>query len=336
MATVTPGVVYPVNAPFNTSIAYSGTFIPTLWSKKLLVKFYEQTMLTEVTNTDYEGELKNQGDTVRIRTTSSMNIRDYEVGMNLQYEVPEPIYQDMQINKGKYYGVKVADLLQKQADLDLMNMFTEEAAKQLKIAIEEEVFFNCFVTEGADANNKGGTAGELTAAYNLGTDIAPISASDPDNVLNAILRMASVLDEQNVPSDGRFLIMSPYDRHILMQSDIAASFFSGDASSIVRTGKIGVIDRFTTYVSNLLPRGTTAKALVSGRTAVSTGGAVSNALPRRMMVAGTKHAVSFAATMNKTEPMRDPTDFGDIMRGLSIYGRKVIKPEALTTALIGA
>ena len=66
------------------------------------------------------------------------------------------------------------------------------------------------------------------------------------------------------------------------------------------------------------------------------GASVSNALPRRVMVAGTKHAISFAATMNKTEPMRDPTDFGDIMRGLSIYGRKVIKPEALTTALVGA
>jgi hypothetical protein len=336
MATVTPGVVYPVNAPYNTTTAYSGTFIPTLWSKKLLVKFYEQTMLSEITNTDYEGELKNMGDTVRIRTTSSMNIRDYEVGMNLQYEVPEPIYQDMQINKGKYYGVKVADLLQKQADLDLMNMFTEEAAKQLKIAIEEEVFFNSFVTEGPDSNNMGATAGELSASYNLGTDAAPISSSDPENVLNAILRMASVLDEQNVPSDGRWLIMSPYDRHILMQSDIAASFFSGDSSSIVRTGKIGVIDRFTTYVSNLLPRGTTSKALVPGRTDVSTGASSGGALPRRVMVAGTKHAISFAATMNKTEPMRDPTDFGDIMRGLSIYGRKVIKPEALAVALIGA
>ena len=102
-----------------------------------------------------EGELKNVGDSVRIRTTSAMNIRDYEIGMNLQYEVPTPIYQDMQINKGKYYGVKVADLLQKQADLDLMNMFTEEAAKQLKISIEEEVFFNSFVTEGPDSANKG-------------------------------------------------------------------------------------------------------------------------------------------------------------------------------------
>ena len=112
------------------------------------------------------------GDSVRIRTTSAMNIRDYEIGMNLQYEVPTPIYQDMQINKGKYYGVKVADLLQKQADLDLMNMFTEEAAKQLKISIEEEVFFNSFVTEGPDSANKGATAGELSAAYNLGSSTA--------------------------------------------------------------------------------------------------------------------------------------------------------------------
>ena len=336
MATVTPGVVYPLNAPYNTDPAFSGSLIPVLWSKKLLVQFYEQTMLSEIVNTDYQGEFQNMGDTVRIRTTSTVNIRPYEIGTNLQYEVPTPVYQDMQITKGLYYGVKVADLLQKQADLDLMNMYTEEAAKELKIGIEEEVFFNSFVTEGPAALNKGATAGALTGSYNLGTDTAPISSSDPENVLNAILRMASVLDEQNVPSEGRWLIMSPYDRHILMQSDIAASFFTGDSASTIRSGKIGQIDRFTTYVSNLLPRGTTAKALVSGRTDVSTGGSVSNALPRRVLVAGTKHAMSFAATMNKTEPMRDPTDFGDIMRGLSIYGRKVIKPEALTVALIGA
>lgn len=293
-------------------------------------------MLSEVTNTDYEGELKNQGDTVRIRTTSSMNIRAYEIGQNLQYEVPTPIYQDMQINKGMYYGVKVADLLQKQADLELMNMFTEEAAKQLKIAIEEEVFFNCFVTEGPASVNEGATAGALSAAYNLGTDTAPIDQATPANVLNGILRMSSVLDEQNVPEDGRYLIMTPYDRHLLMQSNIAQAYFTGDSSSTIRTGKIGMLDRFTVYVSNLLPRGEAGKALVSGRTATSTGGSVSNAKARRLMVAGTKHAVSFAAQMNKTEPMRDPTDFGDIMRGLTVYGRKVIKPEALVTALIGS
>lgn len=292
--------------------------------------------MSEVTNTDYEGELKNQGDTVRIRLAPSINIRDYEAGMNLNYEVPAPIFQDMQVNKGKYFGVQVNDVLAYQADMDLMNMFTEDAAKQLKIAIENEVFFNSFVTEGPAAANEGATAGAISASYNLGTDTAPIDQSTAENVLNAILRMSSVLDEQNVPEDGRFLIISPYDRHLLMQSSIAQAYFTGDQSSVVRTGKIGMLDRFDVYVSNLLPKGAAGKALVPGLSAVSSGATLTDAKVRRLMVAGTKHAVSFAMTVDKTEPLRNQTDFGDIVRGLAVYGRKVIKPEALVIAQVGA
>ncbi len=328
--------VFPVNAPFNTSTSYSGAFIPTLWSGKLLAKFYQNTMLSEIANTDYEGELKNQGDTIRIRLAPSININDYEVGSNLSYEVPTPIYQDMQVNKGKYFGVQVNDVLAYQSDMDLMNMFTEDAAKQLKIAIENEVFFNNFVTEGPAAANEGATAGAISAAYNLGTDTTPVDQSSAANVLNAILRMSSVLDEQNVPEDGRFLVISPYDRHLLMQSNIAQAYFTGDSSSIVRTGKIGMLDRFTVYVSNLLPRGEAGKALVPALSATSTGATVANAKARRLMVAGTKAANSFAMTVNKTEPLRNQTDFGDIVRGLAVYGRKVVKPEAMVTAIVGS
>lgn len=330
--------VYPVvgSGAFDTNPSYSGAFIPTLWSGKLNAKFYQNTILSEVTNTSWEGELKNQGDTVRIRTAPSINISDYTVGSNLSYEVPTPIYADMQINKGKYFGVQVSDVLGYQSDMDLMNMFTEDAAKQLKISIENEVFFNSFVTEGPVAANEGGTAGAISAAYNLGTDTAPVDQATPANVLNAILRMSSVLDEQNVPEDGRFLIMTPFDRHLLMQSNIAQAYFTGDQSSTIRTGKIGMLDRFTVYVSNLLPRGVAGKALVAGLTDPATGGAVTNAKVRRTMIAGTKDAVAFAMTVNKTEPLRNQTDFGDIVRGLAIYGRKVIKPEALVVAQVGS
>lgn len=328
--------VYPVNAPFNTNPSYSGSFIPTLWSGKLNAKFYQNTMLSEVTNTTWEGELKNQGDTVRIRTAPTINISEYEVGNNLSYEVPTPIYTDMQVNKGLYFGVQVSDVLGYQSDMDLMNMFTEDAAKQLKIKMEDEVFFNSFVTEGPAAANEGGTAGAIAGAYNLGTDTTPIDQSSAANVLNAILRMSSVLDEQNVPEDGRFLIMTPFDRHLLMQSNIAQAYFTGDQTSIVRTGKIGMLDRFSVYVSNLLPRGAAGKALVSGLTDTSTGASLSNAKARRTMIAGTKDAVAFAMTVNKTEPLRNQTDFGDIVRGLAIYGRKVVKPEALVVAQVGS
>jgi hypothetical protein len=328
-------MTYPVQAPFNTNPTYTGSFIPTLWSGKLLAKFYQNTMMSELFNTDYEGELKNQGDTVRIRLAPSISISDYVAGMNLNYEVPTPIFQDMQVNKGKYFGVQVNDVLAYQSDMNLMNMFTEDAAKQLKIQIENEVFFNNFVTEGPAAANEGGTAGAISAAYNLGTDVTPIDQATPENVLKAILRMSTVLDEQNVPEDGRWLVLTPFDRHLLMQSTLAQAYFTGDNSSVIRSGKIGSIDRFDVYVSNLLPRGAAGKALVAGLTDPATGGTVSSAKARRVMVAGTKAAGSFAMTVNKTEPLRNQTDFGDIVRGLAVYGRKVVKPEALVVAQVG-
>ena len=206
--------VFPVvgSGAFDTNPSYSGAFIPQLWSNKLNAKFYANTMLTEICNTSWEGEIKNQGDTINIRTAPSITINDYAgAGTTLTNEVPVPITQAMQINKGKYFSVQVNDVLAHQADMDLMNTFTEDAAKQLKIAIENEVFFNQFVTEGAAAANKGATAGALSSGYNLGTDTAPIDQATPANVLNAILKMSSVLDEQHVPEDGRWLVMSPFD-----------------------------------------------------------------------------------------------------------------------------
>ena len=328
--------VFPVNSPFNTTPDYSGSFIPTLWSGKLLAKFYQNTMLSEIMNTDYEGELKNKGDTIRIRTAPSITINDYSgAGSTLTTETPTPIFQDMQIDKAKYFSVQTNDVLAQQADMDLMNMFTEDAAKQLKIAIEDEVFFNSFITEGPDADNEGTTAGEISAAYNLGSKTAPIDEGTASNVLDCILRMSSVLDEQNVPEDGRWLIISPRERNLLMQSNLAQAYFTGDQSSVIRTGKIGMLDRFTVYVSNLLPKGTTDKAMVAGLSGVASGATDSGAKPRRAMVAGTNHACSFAMTISKTEPLRNQTDFGDIVRGLAVYGRKVVKPEALAVALVG-
>ena len=330
--------IFPVvgSGAFDTTPSYSGGFIPQLWSNKLNAKFYQNTMLSEISNTSWEGEIKNQGDSIRIRTAPSITITDYAgAGTTLSTEVPVPIYTDLQINKGKYFSVQVNDVLAHQADIDLMETFTDDAAKQLKIAIENEAFFQWFVTEGAAAANKGATAGAISASYGLGTDLVPVNQATSGELLKMILRMSAALDEQNVPEEGRGVLMSPHDRHILMQSDIAQAYFTGDNASIVRTGKIGMLDRFTVYVSNLLPHGTTAKATVAGLSATSTGATLSNAKPRRMMVAGTKAACAFASQITKTEPLRNQTDFGDIVRGLSVYGRKVVKDTALVTALIG-
>lgn len=329
--------VFPTTGDFTTSPEYSGGFIPQLWSNKLNAKFYAATMMTEIANTDWEGEIQNQGDTIRIRTAPSITINDYAgAGSSLTSEVPAPVYDDMQIDKGKYFSVQVNDVLAHQADMDLMNTFTDDAAKQLKIAIENDCFFKWFVTDGAAAANVGATAGALSGEYNLGTDVAPVDQATPANILKTILRMSAALDEQNVPEDGRWLIMTPFDRQLLMQTDIAQAYFTGDASSTIRTGKIGMLDRFEVYVSNLLPKGAAGKALVPGLSATSGGATLTNAKARRMMVAGTKASCAFASQISKTEPLRNQNDFGDIVRGLAVYGRKVIKDEALVSSIVGS
>lgn len=335
------------SAPFLTSPTIAAAFNPMLWSKKLNAKYYVDNQLTEVTNTNWEGEIKNQGDSVRIRTAPTMTISDYVIGSSLQYEVPTPIYQDMLIEKAKSFAFQCHDVQAAQADMDLQNMYMEDAAKQLKISITDEVFYNTFIgatpntasttaanTRTCAAANQGATAGVKSAALNLGTDLVPVDTATPANLLALILNMGAVLDEQNVPEDGRWLIMSPFDRQILMQTNLAQAYFTGDNSSIVRTGRIGTIDRFTVYVSNMLPRGTTAKGWVAGSGDPTTGGTMSSAIARRCMIAGNKDAISFASQVNKTEQVRNPADFGDFIRGLAVYGRKVVKPEALAFGVV--
>jgi len=346
-------------APFLTSPTIAAAFNPTLWSKKLNAKYYVDNQLTEVTNTNWEGEIKNQGDTVRIRTAPTLTISDYVIGGNLSYEVPTPVYQDMLIEKAKSFAFQCNDVQEAQADMNLLNMYMEDAAKQLKISITEEVFFSMFCssdggttaanyytagvtgtrTRGCDAYNYGATAGVKSRKYNLGLDTSPVDVTTTAaNLLTLILNMGGVLDEQNVPENGRFLVLTPYDRQVLMSTNLAQAYFTGDNSSIVRTGKIGMIDRFTVYVSNMLPQGGADTGSdggwVTGSAAVTTGGDLSGAAARRCVIAGHKDAISFAAQINKTEQVRNPSDFGDFVRGLSVYGRKVVKPEALAFGVV--
>ena len=148
MATITPAATYPINAGgFNSPTGayaysgtpYSGTFIPSLWSGKLAQKFYASTMFGEIANTDWQGEIQNMGDTVIINTIPTITINDYSVGQNLNYEVPAPSTITLQINKGKYFGVNVNNVLELQAKPKLMDMFTNDASMQMKIQIDKDV-----------------------------------------------------------------------------------------------------------------------------------------------------------------------------------------------------
>lgn len=320
--------VFPVNAPFNTNPSYSGTFIPAVWSAKLNAKFYAASVYGEIANTDWQGEVSSMGDKVYINTAPSITIANYAAGTNLNYQVPTPDMQELLIDKGKYFAFQINDVLEYQAKPNLMDMFAGDAAEQMRIAIDSNVVYNTF--SQAAAANKGATAGAKSSSYNLGTDAAPVTLS-ATNVVQKVLELASVLDEQNVPETDRYLVIDPATRALLFQSDLAKAYATGDATSPVRNGKIGTIDRFTVYVSNQLPKGAagTATPWLSGdgtENSVTTTGTVAK---RRAIIAGHKSAITFASQITKMETVRNPNDFGDFIRSLNVYGFKVVKPESL-------
>lgn len=310
----------------NTTDNYAGNFIPEVWSGKLQVKFYKSTVLGEITNNDWEGEIKGSGDKVHIRSIPTITIRNYTKGATLTSEVPDSDPIELMIDKGKYFQVVLDDVDAVQADVKLMDVFTNDAAQQMKIAIDGDVLGSVYAD--AAAANKGATAGAISGDINLGATGAPRQVTSA-NVLSMLLDMGQVLDEQNVPEDGRWVVIPAWMSALIKASDLKQAYLTGDSVSPLRNGKIGMIDRFTVYVSNNL-----AKVTDLGSDAASggTGGAADSNAWRIM--AGTRDAISFASQITNVETLRAQTTFGNIMRGLNVYGYKVTKPEALVSAYV--
>ena len=289
---------------------YSANFIPEIWSGKLQVKFYKTTVFSEISNNDWEGEIKGQGDKVRIRTIPTITINSYNKGDNLTNQVPTSTPIELNIDKGKYFAVVLDDVDAVQTDVKLMDMFTNDATQQMKIAIDSDLLDGVKAAATA-TTNRGATAGAISANINLGIEGTPRAVSKT-NVLDLILDMGQVLDEQNVPETGRFVVIPAWMAALIKNSDLKQAYLTGDSVSPLRNGKLGMIDRFTLYVSNNLPSH-------SGD---------------QHVLAGTKDAISFASQMTNVETLRAQTTFGNLVRGLNVYGYSVVKPEALVNAVV--
>ena len=288
----------------------SGITIPNkIWSGKLLVKFYEATVLGEIANTEYEGEIANQGDNVVIRTTPTITIRDYSKGQSLQTERPEPETIELTIDRGKYWNVAVDDVDKFQSDYSYIDDWTRDASEQLKITIDTLVLGDIY--GDAHASNVGNSAGAKSGDITLGVASTP-KVLDKTNILDWIIDIGTVLDEQNVPESDRFVVLPVWACGMVKKSDLKDASLAGDGTSIMRNGRLGMIDRFMIYRSNLLN---------------DSGGEFD-------VVAGHKSALTFASQMLNSETLRAESTFGTLVRGLQVFGYKVVKPEALVHSVI--
>jgi len=291
--------------------SYSGVLIPELWHGKWNHKFYDATVLAAITNTDFQGQIKNQGDKVIIRNLPDIEIGDYVVGQSLppsQRPVASTI--ELRIDKAKYFRVAVDDRDAVQTDMDLMNSWMEDATQQAKIVIDRAVLGGMIAD--VPAANQGATAGVNSASFNLGTATASVAIT-PSNAIDYLLAMGTVLDEQNIPETGRFIVLPPWFINRLKRSEIRQAYMTGDSVSPLRNGKVGMIDRFEVYSSNLLATGTDNAAKVY-----------------TSMIAGHKIATTFASQMTKMESIRAESSFAQQVRGLQVFGYKVVKGDALS------
>lgn len=312
--------IYPTGSTGN-GFASDG-FIPQIWSGKLVEKFYASTVLSAISNTDYEGEIKNQGDSVRIRTKPTLTINDYRADGLLSLERPQGSFLDLNIDKGKYFNTILDDVMEVQSDLNALSIWSDDAAEQMKITIDTDVLGG--ILGGADAANRGASAGKISGNINLGITTDPLDLV-PDNattgqvdVLDMILRLGQCLDEQNIPETGRWIVLPTWAATLIKRSELRQAYLSGDSVSILRNGRLGMVDRFTLYTSNLLPTGT-AGGLATGEAAV---------------YAGHAHGLTFASQVSKVETLRSEQTFGTILRGLQVYGYKVIDGVAIAQAII--
>lgn len=308
---ISEGTPYIGSAP---SPAYSGSaaggvFVPEIWSGKLIEKFYAATVLAAIANTDYEGEIKNQGDKVKIRTKPTITIRDYTLDQALTVDRPSGSTVELTIDYAKYFSLALDNIMEMQADLNLLSMWSDDAAEQLKITIDTTVLG--LLDAGIAAANKGATSGRISQNIDLGASGAP-AVITPATVLNYMVDMGTVLDEQNIPETGRWLIIPPWVAGMVKKSDLRNASISGDGSSLLRNGRLGMIDRFTLYSSNLLPTATEGSATAW------------------QIFAGHPHGLTFASQLSKVQTLESESSFATLLRGLQVFGAKVLDGIALT------
>jgi len=274
---------------FSTGATSEVNFIPEVFSKLLQAKFYSKSILPEISNTDYEGEISGQGDKIVVRTVPAVTINDYAGTITTQELTTAKV--EMLIDKAKYYSFKVDDVLAAQADINMLEAASTDASEGMRIAVETDV---------------------LSSAVTGATTIGAQTTITSSNILEEILTLSKTLDELNIPEEGRFIVLSPEFISMLKQSELRQAYLTGDATSPLRNGLVGMVDRFKVFQSNMVY--TPAAGTDAGYTHV---------------LAGHPKALSFASQFTNTETVRMESTFGDQVRGLKVYGSKVITPNAL-------
>jgi len=307
------------NANFGNSVAGQNNsfFLPSIYSAKVLNFFRKASVVEAITNTDYSGEINAYGDSVKIIKEPVISVSDYTRGSDTTATKLTDQELTLVVDSAKAFKFIVDDIEANMSHVNFKEVATSSAAYALRdsfdSAVIESMFSGCSAASpnhilGAD------NATALGAGVYDGTGSVDLGVSGETDPLDLMARMARLLDEQSVPEEGRWFVAGPDFYEQLGQSGsklLSVDFNAGQGS--IRNGLVssGKLRGFSMYKSNNIA-------------------ATSNATGK--VLAGHMSSTATAQTIISTEVLRDPSSFGDIVRGLHVYGAKVLRDEALVSA----
>ena len=353
---------------FQTTSGYgnlpNGNFSPVIYSKQVQLAFRKGTVVGDVTNSDYFGEISNQGDTVRIIKEPEISVKEYARGTQVSAQDLDDEDFQLVVDKANYYAFKMDDIEEAHSHINFMELATSRAAYRLADQYDQEVLgylagykqsslssnagavndqvngSKAVTTAGSDelltsmklrkdsfANITTSSAGDHSipvANVPNGATAVPTATASPMQIVN---RMNRLLNQQQVDTQDRWLVIDPVFMELL--SDENSKLVNADfAEASLKNGLVlNNLAGFRVYVSSNLP---------SVGTGPGTSGSANQNSNYGAIVAGHGSAVATAEQLSKTETYRDPDSFADIVRGMHLYGRKILRPEALVTAKYNA
>ena len=342
---------------------FNGNFSPIMYSKQAQIALRKSSVISAITNNSYFGDIANQGDVVRIQKEPDVTVNALERKTAISVEDLDDQDFQLTIDKANYFAFKMDDIEDQFSHVDFVSLAADRAAYKMADAIDVDVlaYMTGTAASGQYSTAVSGTAqhptsGEINGEFlkvnqldmsdmtNITTsasssttgDSIPLAPRLPGatskgtttaSPLQLIARMARQMDTGDVDSRGRYLVVDPIFMEMLKDEDsrLLNSDFGGSG---LQNGLVANnIHGMKVYVSNNLPKDGTGPG-TSGTTAQDDNFG--------LILAGQEEAVASAEQINKVENYRDPDSFADIVRGMHLYGRKILRPQALVTARYNA
>ena len=293
-------------------------FLPSVYSRKVLNFFRKASVVEAITNTDYAGEISAYGDSVKIIKEPVISVSDYTRGSDTTATKLTDQELNLVVDSAKAFKFIVDDIETNMSHVNFKEVASSSAAYALKDSYDAAVIASMFSGVSASSPDHiiGSDSATADSTMSHATNSVDLLGSDGTGVdaLDLMARMARKLDDQNVPEEGRWFVAPPQFYEELGKSGsklLSVDFNAGQGS--IRNGLVssGKLRGFDMYKSNNIA-------------------ATSNASGK--VLAGHISSTATANTILSTEVIRDPSSFGDIVRGLHVYGAKVLRPEALVSA----